>query len=66
MEGKKYSLNKQDLQSIVINTGIVALSAVIPQLIEVIGDIDFGANTPAVVMVLGAVLKTIQRYVSGR
>lgn len=63
---KKYTLNRTDLQSIAINTGIVALSAVLPQLIEVVGNIDFGANTPVIVMVLGLVLKTLQRFVSGR
>lgn len=66
MESKKYTLNGADFKSIALNTGIVALSAVIPQLIEVVGNIDFGVNTPVIVMVLGLVLKTVQRFVTGK
>lgn len=65
MESKKYSLNKQDLISILWTLSIVMASALIPALISIIGDFDFGESTPIISLVLIALLKAIQKYLAG-
>lgn len=63
---KKYSLNKNDLQSIAKGAGIAIGSALITYLIELLPSVDFGDMTPIVVAVAGILLNSARKYIGGK
>ncbi len=65
-QSKKYSLNKADAKSILVTVGFVIVSAVVPTLIDIVLNTDFGQYTVIVVPLGVAVLKGIQKYAAGK
>jgi hypothetical protein len=66
MESKRFELNKEDLKSLGITMAIVVGSAVVGQLIEVIPQVNFGEHSEIITVILIALCKTLQKYITGR
>ena len=65
-QSKKYELNKADAKSVFITVIIVMISAVIPTLIDIVANTNFGQYTVIAVPLITAVLKTVQKYLAGK
>lgn len=65
-QSKQYHLNKADVKSIAITVAMVALSAVLPTLIDIVAKTDFGQYTPIIVPLATLGLKTIQKLLAGK
>ena len=65
MQSPKYTLNSGDIKSIVITLVIVAVSAVVAQLLVIVPSLNLGQNTALYTFVLIAVLKLIQKFLDG-
>lgn len=63
---KKFSYNKADLQAIGRGAIIAIGSALITYLIELLPSVDFGEMTPFVVGILGILLNSARKYISGK
>lgn len=61
----KYSLNYNDVRSVLITLLIVSASAMVAQLLSIIPNTNFGAHTDIIVICLVTVLKVVQKYLEG-
>ena len=61
----KYTLNSTDLKSIFITLVIVAVSAVIAQLLVIVPALNLGKDSAIYTLIIIAVLKFIQKFIDG-
>jgi hypothetical protein len=63
---KRYSINTADLKSMGITLLMVAVSAAVAQAIEMVPSINFGENSEFIILVMMAILKGAQKFLSGK
>lgn len=66
MQSKRFSLNSVDWKSIGIGALKVSLGAILTYLAEILPGIDFGANTPVVMLVLTTLLNIVWKWIGGK
>jgi hypothetical protein len=63
---EKYSLNKTDLIAIAKGAGLAVGGVVVTYLIELIPNVDFGANGELVAAVLAVILNFARKFLEGK
>lgn len=65
-QSKKYSLNKKDLESILVGLSVALAGAALTYVSETVGKIDFGSYTPIVVALCSVFVNTARKYIAGK
>lgn len=61
---KKYSLSRTDLRKIGLHAAIVGVAAVLTYAAEAVNQVDFGSQTPLIVMLLSTAIAAARRFLS--
>lgn len=62
---KKYTLNKADLEKILVGAGVAAGGALLTYVLQVVSNTDFGVYTPIVVALAGILVNTGRKFLMG-
>lgn len=63
---KKYTLNKKDINKILIGAAVAAVGALLTYVMEQLPNINFGENTALVVAVVSIVVNITRKYITGK
>lgn len=66
MQSKRFTLNKDDGQAILRGALVAIGGALVTYLLEVLPSVDFGEYTPVVVAILGILLNSARKWVTGK
>lgn len=58
-------MNKEDWRKVAVGAMVAAAGAVVTYLLNQLGNMDFGANTPFVVALVSVVLNAARKWLSG-